>query len=337
MNYWLIFLTGLTTGGFTCAAMQGGLLASVIASGKKDKGNTRLDYLDIAPVAAFLVAKLVSHVILGAGLGYLGNTLELSLTAKLTFQVLAALFMLGTAGNLLELHPLFRYFAITPPRFMYKLLKNTSHSQALFAPALLGLLTVFIPCGVTQAMEVVAITSGSPVVGALTMGAFVLGTSPMFAAIGIATARFSEVWRTQFLRVAAAIIVIMAGNSLNGVLVALDSPYSLNKIYFVLSQPIEATKTVPLTDGVQKVTIKVENGGYSPRYFAVRRGVPVELTLATQGGVYSCATAFTFKAFNIYEVLKPVDTKVHKFTPDKPGRYTFSCSMGMYSGVMEVI
>lgn len=71
MNYWLIFLTGLTTGGFTCAAMQGGLLASVIASGKDQEleGNGKatkpgsFDLLDWGPVAAFLSTKLVSHMI----------------------------------------------------------------------------------------------------------------------------------------------------------------------------------------------------------------------------------------------------------------------------------
>ena len=32
MNLWVIFITGLTVGGLTCLAVQGGLLASVIAA-----------------------------------------------------------------------------------------------------------------------------------------------------------------------------------------------------------------------------------------------------------------------------------------------------------------
>lgn len=345
MNYFLIFLTGLTTGGFTCAAMQGGLLASVIAGGKdreleqnaKSTKPSSFDFLDWGPVAAFLVAKLFSHLLLGAGLGLLGSVLELSLTTKLVFQTLAAVFMLGAAGNLLELHPFFRYFAIRPPKFAHKLLKNTSRSQALFAPALLGLFTVFIPCGVTQAMEVIAINSGNPLTGALTMGSFVLGTVPMFAAIGLATAKFSEVWRTNFLRVAAFALVVMAGNSLNGVLLATDSPYSLQRIWGVLNTPVgSGTNVAQAVDGVQPVTLNVVNNGYLPNRFTVKAGVPVELTLKTNG-IYSCATSFTFRAFGIYENLKPTDTKVFTFTPEKKGRYTYSCSMGMYSGVMEVI
>jgi len=77
MNLWLIFLTGLTSGGVTCAAMQGGLLASIIANQKRDETETNLpasraksfDIGDWGPVSAFLSTKLLSHIILGALLG----------------------------------------------------------------------------------------------------------------------------------------------------------------------------------------------------------------------------------------------------------------------------
>lgn len=360
MNLWLIFLTGLTSGGVTCAAMQGGLLASVIANEKIASGNGQIDPAkagkqsqdsglgrdDIAPVSAFLIAKLISHIILGALLGSLGSVVELSLTAKLFFQGFAAAFMFASALNLLDLHPIFRYLSFQPPKWAYRLLKNNARSANLFAPGILGFLTVFIPCGVTQAMAVVALSSSSAVQGALTMGAFVLGTFPLFFLIGIGTARLSEVWRRDFLRAAAILLIFMAGSSVNGILQVMDSPYSLQRLgpqIVKLLPPYDRTATtgsdpnVVLENGIQKVTLTVSNGGYSPRYFRVQSGVPVELTLETDGQVYSCATAFTFKAFDIYEVLKPIDSKIHKFTPEKKGKYTYSCSMGMYSGVMEVI
>ena len=37
MNLWIIFLTGLTTGGLACLAVQGGLLTSVIANQKEQE------------------------------------------------------------------------------------------------------------------------------------------------------------------------------------------------------------------------------------------------------------------------------------------------------------
>lgn len=347
MNLWLIFLTGLTSGGVTCAAMQGGLLASVIANQKKQEVSPGLGRDDIAPVTAFLGSKLFSHMILGALLGAVGSVVELSLTAKLVFQGVAAVFMLATALNLLDVHPIFRYLSLQPPKWVYRLLKNNEQNANLFAPTVLGFLTVFIPCGVTQAMAVVALSSSSPVQGALTMGAFVLGTVPLFYLIGIGTARLSEVWRRDFLRLASYLLIFMAGSSLNGILQVTDSPYSLQRLgpqlvrllppYEQKSTNLQSDPSVTVINGLQKVTISVKNGGYTPKYFRVKAGQPVELTLATDGQVYSCATAFTFKAFNIYDVLKPIDSKVHKFTPEKKGKYTYACSMGMYSGVMEVI
>lgn len=352
MNLWFIFLTGLTSGGVTCAAMQGGILASTIANQKRAEGKkvvegaapNSFDVGDWGPVSAFLTTKLIIHVILGFFLGWLGSAITLSLGMRLFFQGFAALFMFASAMNLLEIHPIFRYVVINPPRFARRLIKNNTTADRLFAPGLLGFLTVLIPCGVTQAMEILAISSGSPTQGALIMGSFVLGTAPMFVLIGIATAKLSEVWRTYFLRTAAILLIGMALYSVNGILQVSDSNYSLERlgprIVKLLppydSKPRSATLTPTIVDGVQPVTINILNTGYSPKRFAVKSGIPVKLTV-NAGEVYSCATAFTFRAFGINAFVKPNTNQVFTFTPDKKGLYTFSCSMGMYSGTMEVI
>jgi sulfite exporter TauE/SafE len=353
MNLWLVFLTGLTSGGVTCAAMQGGLLASTIANQKNierdrqtaDNEPSSFDVGDWGPVSMFLSTKFLSHVALGALLGTLGSVASLSPSIRLFFQGFAAIFMFASAMNLLDVHPIFRYLAFTPPHFARRLLKNTSTTNRLFAPGVLGLMTILIPCGVTQAMEVVAIGSGNALSGALIMGTFILGTAPVFALIGLATAKLSEYWRLYFLRAAAILLIAMAIFSVNGILQVIDSPYSLDRLGPKLVEllppynhtPVVSVPTVPVTDGVQKVKLDVGNRGYSPNYFRVKAGIPVELTLATSGNVYSCATSFTFKAFSISDLLGPSDSKVHTFTPTKKGLYTFACSMGMYSGTMEVI
>lgn len=359
MNLWIVFLTGLTSGGVSCAAMQGGILASTIANQKRAEGKrvptdaapNSFDLGDWGPVASFLTAKLIAHIILGFFLGWLGSTISLTLGTRLFFQGFAALFMFASAMNLLEVHPIFRYIVIAPPKFARRLIKNNTNADRLFAPGLLGLLTIFIPCGVTQAMEILAISSGSPLQGALIMGSFVLGTSPVFVLIGVATAKLSEVWRVYFLRSAAILLIGMALYSINGIMQVSDNPYSIQRLgprLVKLLPPYEqSTSTSPKTkvsdanvkleNGIQKVTISITNRGYSPRTFKVQKDVPVELTLETKGQVYSCATAFTFKAFDISEFLGPTDSKVKKFTPSKKGIFTFACSMGMYSGTMEVI
>ena len=86
--------------------------------------------------------------------------------------------MIVIALDLLQIHPIFRYAVIQPPRFLLKKVKNQSKSKTLFAPALLGAFTIFIPCGTTLAMEALAISSANAFTGATIMAAFVLGTTP---------------------------------------------------------------------------------------------------------------------------------------------------------------
>ncbi len=99
---------------------------------------------------------------------------------------------------------------------------------------------------------------------------------------------------------------------------------------------IETLENLIIENGVQKVTIEAQNSGYIPSYFTVKKGVPVELTVQSMD-VYSCAADFVFKEFGISVFLGPTDSKTFNFTPTKKGKFTYSCSMGMYSGVMEVL
>ncbi|MBP7842527.1 sulfite exporter TauE/SafE family protein [Candidatus Woesebacteria bacterium] len=376
MNLWVIFLTGLTTGGLACLAVQGGLLTSVIANQKdqelelldddkeqlkakkraayvskvnSNSSLTKLEKMDWMPVGIFLVVKLISHTLLGFLLGFLGEKLSLSLGVRLTFQAFTAFFMFATAMNLLDVHPIFRFVLIQPPKFIQKMVRGSSKSKALFAPAFLGFLTIFIPCGVTQAMAVLAINTASPIQGALIMFAFVLGTSPLFALIGVATAKLSETWNKYFTKIASYLLIAMAVYSINGVLLVLNSPITLQNMvqpvtYFFSDERFTGEGSnrqvgkdqAVIENGVQKVTIVAQNSGYTPNYFSVKKGVPVELTVQSMD-VYSCAADFVFKEFGISVFLGPTDSKSFTFTPTKKGKFTYSCSMGMYSGVMEVL
>lgn len=348
MNYWVIFLTGLTTGGLSCLAMQGGFLASVIANQKKDeftgssddttKKRKMFDVLDILPVSMFLIAKIAVHTAFGALLGAIGSTLSLSLGVRLTFQIAAALFMVATAMNLFDAHPFFRKLSFRPPRFLERLVRNSVKGRALFTPALLGAFTLFVPCGITQAMEVLAITSGSALTGGIIMFSFVIGTAPLFTILGIATAKLSEAFRGFFQMTAALILILMALWSINGVLTVIDAPITASKVVKTLtgarSNHVQAEANI--VSGIQRVQIDVLSRGYDPKALTVQSGIPVELTLASNG-VYSCALEFNLRAFNISASLSPTDTKTFRFTPTKKGTYTYSCSMGMYSGTLTVI
>lgn len=91
-----------------------------------------------------------------------------------------------------------------------------------------------------------------------------------------------------------------------------------------------------VVDGKQKAAVTVGSSGYSPRTITLKRDVPVELTFLGQG--YGCATAVVSRDFwdGIKEVGKG-ETVAVNFTPTKTGKFKYTCTMGMYTGWIEVV
>lgn len=329
MNYWLIFLTGLTTGGLSCLAVQGGLLAATLAS-TAEKNDTTHNAL---PTVMFLGSKLIAYTILGALLGYFGSIFKLTRELQIIFQSIAAIVMLGLAANMLNVHPIFRHFVIQPPHWVGRLLRSQTKSHSLFAPALLGAFTMFIPCPVTQVMEVLAISSANSISGALIMASFILGTGPLFLAIGWITTKLSETFRGRFLKVAAVLVVLIALTSLNGSLVLAGSKYSFNNWAWAFQQVFLSNSNISLS---QNITINVASNGYSPKNFSVKSGQLVTLNLVTQNS-RSCANDFNIPSLGIRKVLPPTGNTQVTFTPQNRGPLAFTCGMGMYTGTINVV
>lgn len=329
---WLAFLTGLTTGGISCMAVQGGLLASSIST--IEEKNSKF-----AHVGIFIIFKIIAYTLLGGVLGYLGARFIISPTLQGWFQIFVGLFMLATAGRLLNLHPIFRYFVIQPPKSIYKLMKNQSKVQGIFTPAILGFLTVLIPCGVTQAMMVVAVGTGNPTLGAALMFAFVLGTSPVFFTLGVAASHLMK--KKAFNWAAALVIAFLGILSVNTGQVLRGSPHTIQNYFTALTsifgQNAQAGGSVAgVTNGSQEITVNVTSRGYTSSVNTLKAGVPVKMQLVTNN-TQGCARAFNIPALGISKVLAQTGTEVIEFTPTKIGQLTMTCSMGMFTETLNVI
>lgn len=335
INLWTIFLTGLLAGGLSCLAVQGGLLAATIAQREEEELKEKTKKTGNAlPILSFLVAKLIAYTILGFLLGWLGSFFQLSITAQIIMQLAVVIFMVGTALNLLNVHPIFRYFIIQPPKSLTRLVRNQSKSKSIFAPALLGAFTVFIPCGITQAMMALAIGSGSPFLGAAILFAFVLGTSPLFFILGYFATRLGETMNQRFMKVAAVALILLAVFNLNNILALAGSTWTLNSLF---SQPVKSTDVSTATNPSQNVMIDIEKSGYVPNQITVKAGTTVSFKLKNDG-TYTCASAFTIPSYNLQKVVQAGNTETFALKmPDKPTQIPFSCSMGMYRGVINVI
>jgi heme/copper-type cytochrome/quinol oxidase subunit 2 len=214
-------------------------------------------------------------------------------------------------------------------------LRNQTKVKSFFTPVFLGALTILIPCGVTQAMMLLAVSASNPAVSASIMFAFILGTIPVFFVIGLAA---NELFKHKALAIlAAGVVAVMGIISINSGQVLRGSVHTIQNYWKVaFESSSEIGNLAPVNSGVQEATINVTSGGYKANVSTLKLGVPVKLTLVTNG-VAGCARAFTIPAFNLFKMLPQTGTETMEFTPAKTGLLTYTCSMGMYSGSFNVI
>lgn len=351
MNLWAIFLTGLFVGGLSCLAVQGGLLAATIAQREEEKLKEELInskkknlFTSSLPILSFLGAKLIAYTILGFLLGWFGSLFQLSGAVQIILQFFVVIFMIGTALNILNVHPIFRYFAIQPPHFLTRLIRKQSKSSNIFAPLTLGAFTVFIPCGTTQAMMALAIASGKPLIGATILLVFILGTSPVFFTLGFIVTQLGDALKEKFMKVAAYLIILLALFNLNNTLALTGSSFTLDNIWKNFTCTISFCSASTQDGGsevsgpvVNEETINIESAGYTPNSFNVKRGSKVTLKLTNTTG-NGCVQAFTIPSLGVRKIVPVGTSDTIVFTaPSEPGQLPFMCSMGMYRGIINVI
>lgn len=332
----VIFAIGLTAGGLSCLAVQGGLLTVAVTGDRERREDSPGAALqgNATPIMWFLGAKLTAYTLMGALLGALGSLAQPSPTLRAAIMGATALLMLATALHFLNVHPIFRYAVIQPPRFLTRRMQRTARGGGAFAPGFLGALTVFLPCGVTQAMQLLAINSGSPLLGAATMFVFVLGTSPIFFSLGYFATRMGEAMHARFLKVAGVAILLVALFSLDGALKLGGSPVTFAKIRAAVFKPAEAAPAVAASDGVQEARIAAGSGGYSPGSVKIAAGQPARVVFSADGSG-GCTLALFFQDQQYY--LDPAAPTVIDLPPQKPGTIDYTCAMGMYGGSIEIV
>ena len=350
--YYLAFITGLTTGGLSCLAVQGGLLASSMGRqleqdmlNRSKVHKSRLQ--DALPITLFLSAKLVAYTLLGFLLGAFGAVLTLTPTLRAVLLIAIGVFMIGNALRMLNVHPIFRYFVIEPPKFVTRAIRRRAKNGTdLATPLFLGALTVFIPCGVTQAMMAVALASGSAWQGAALMFAFTLGTSPVFFAIAYMATQIGARMEALFMRFVAVVILVLGVFSIITGLNLAGAPVPVTAwMQSIFSPPAAGAQVIeqqavdgqmkqagPIAPASASLVLEARNNGYFPRILVASANMPVQLNIVTDNTL-SCAIAFVIPALRYEKLLPPTGTTMVEIPAQAPGSVIpFTCSMGMYTG-----
>ncbi len=325
-----VLLLGIVAGLSTCMAIVGGMVLAVSArfSELHPEASIRQKFL---PNVYFNLGRIGGFAVFGGVLGALGSTFQLSSFSIGTLTILVGVVMVLIGIQLLELFPRLSSWKLMLPKGIAKVLgiqshtkKEYSHSRAM----LLGAATFFLPCGFTQAVQLFVVTQGSPFVGAITMGTFALGTAPGLLGIGGISAAAKGGFRRFFFKV-AGIVVIALG------LFNFENGLALVKLGSTASSIVSGEGSNGSSKEVQVVRITQKVNGYFPNRITVKKGEPVRLIVDSEES-YSCAASFTVPKAGIRKTLKPGEN-VFEFTPKESGDIPFSCSMGMYRGVIEVV
>jgi uncharacterized protein len=295
--------------------------------------------------------------------------LQLTPFIRAVLQLIIGVFMVGTALRMLDIHPIFRYFALEPPTFLTRYIRRTAKNSrdGIITPLFLGALTVFIPCGVTQAMMALAIGAGDAVQGAAIMFAFTLGASPLFFALAYLTTQLGGKLEARFLTVVALVVFTLGLVSINGGLNLLGRPVlpslettssapAINQPPLPTLKPAPQTFSKPAQSPAQPflnpvgptqpeaegnntpgtvVTIDALDYGYNPPVSRAKAEQPIQLKLITNKN-YSCSRAFVIPALNIFQILPETGLTTIELPPQPAGSVLyFTCSMGMYSGQIQ--
>jgi len=331
-----ILLIGLTAGFSSCMALVGGLVLSVTANyatAHPDLNSSE----KFRPHLYFNLGRIIGYAILGALLGSIGSVVHLSIGFSGWLIIIIALVM-GLLGlKLVGIFPMLNRFDLALPKSVASWFDFSGRSKSSYSPSktmVLGALTFFVPCGFTQAMQLYALSSANAVTGAITMALFAIGTAPGLLSLGGLIALVKGKWSQLFFRVAGITVVVFA-------LFNFGNGWNLIKAGgFDLSSTKSSTKSVITNqeqgeNGEQIIRMTQTSRGYSPKKFIVIVGKPVKWIIDSQNP-NSCSASIVAPKIKVNQQLSAGENII-EFTPTEIGTINFTCSMGMYSGSIEVI
>jgi sulfite exporter TauE/SafE/plastocyanin domain-containing protein/copper chaperone CopZ len=225
-GYGMLLVIGLITS-VHCVAMCGGInLSQCIPRGGPVSENGKMSAF--RPALLYNLGRVIAYTVVGFMLGAVGLLFGGSANAGLSafaqgiLKLIAGVFMVIMGINMLGLFPWIRRLQPRMPKFLSN--KAGAAASRSKSPFIVGLLNGLMPCGPLQSMQIVALSSGNPLVGALSMFLFSLGTVPLMLGLGSAVAALGQKFTKMVMTAGAVLVVVLGlamlsqGGSLSGLL-----------------------------------------------------------------------------------------------------------------------
>ncbi len=338
-SLFVFLLFGVLAGLSSCAALVGGIVLSMSKQWLENYKGDDTVFHKLQPHFLFNFGRLVSYGVLGALLGVIGSAFQFSLTFTAFLIIIVSGLMVFLSLQMLGIRS-FQRFQLTIPKFITRYVADEGNFKGRYMPFIMGALTFFLPCGFTITAQGLALASGSVIQGSLIMLFFALGTTPILLGIGLSSVKFSQKphLATRFLKIAGVLVFFFALFNINAQLNVLGFA-SLSDIDFVFGYGDQGQDSdLPeIVNGKQILKMDAFSYKYEPNRLKVRVGLPVRWEI-TDKGSSGCTNAVMSRGLFDGEIkLTKGKTSIKEFTPEKVGRYKFSCWMGMVSGIIEVV
>jgi sulfite exporter TauE/SafE/copper chaperone CopZ len=336
----VVLALGLAAGVSTCMAMVGGLVlgfSAAHAAALAESGRSDLPFrVRMRPQLAFNTGRVVGFGVLGALLGAIGSTMSppTRVLALLVLGVAVVMFLLGV--RLTGISPRVAAWSPRLPGGLASALGIDTATQRSYShtrTALIGAATFLLPCGFTQAVQLYALSTASPVTAGVIMATFALGTAPGLLALGSVPELTTGARQAMVLRVIG--VVVLAFGLLN-----VSSGLNLLGLGGLgggsaAAGARTASANVTVTDGIQTVLMTQNPDGYEPADTVLYADLPTRW-------VIEGTSPFDCSAFvRVPDLDLRVDLAMGPNTVDLPpldtGEVPFTCVMGMYSGTLTAI
>ncbi|HQZ84208.1 MAG TPA: sulfite exporter TauE/SafE family protein, partial [Actinomycetota bacterium] len=323
---------GLAAGASTCMALVGGVVLAISATYPAPAGAGPIRRL--RPQLAFQVGRIVGFGLLGAALGALGAELVMPALLQGLLMVAVSVLMAILGVRLTGVSPRLAGWSPTLPRSWSRFVGGSQaagHGYSDLRAAGAGAATFFLPCGFTQAVQLYALSTGSPLQAGLVMAVFALGTAPgLLALAGLPALAGSRAGS----RISAVVGVLLIGFAAFNLLGA-SRILGLQPTATVVDSTHPLSANVRLVGGVQIVSMEQQDTGYLPATSYVKAGVPIKWQI-TSTSPFSCAAFLRAPDIGVDTQLKAGLNSVP--VPALPaGTVPFTCVMGMYSGELIAI
>ncbi|GHT70935.1 heavy metal-associated domain-containing protein [Spirochaetia bacterium] len=349
MGYGMLFVIGLITS-VHCIAMCGGINLSQCLPTAAAAPQEGKRWKVLFPSILYNAGRVISYTTVGIIVGALGSVITVSGRFQGIVQLAAGVFMVIMGINMLGIFQgsagtILRRFNLSMPKIFAR--KIDEQKAGNKNPLIIGLLNGLMPCGPLQAMQLYALSTGSPIAGGISMFLFSMGTVPLMFGIGTLGSFLSGAKGHDFsrrvMKVGAIIITVMgmtmftygwglAGLSFNFVDKAVAA---INPLASKTGGAGDGAFVPVIENGVQIINSTLSGGRYPA--ITVQQGIPVKWIInAPAGSINGCNNRMIVREYGIEHRFTPGENLV-EFTPTKSGKFSYSCWMGMIRSSITVI